>query len=99
MAGLGPLDLLDTVASADPSPLEDLEAKELRENLSDAIAALPERERTVLALYYREELTMRQIGKTLKLCESRISQIHSQAIVHLRRRLRAVYADRVPARS
>ena len=57
---------------------------ELRQRLIDAIETLPEKERLVLTLYYYEELTMKEIGLTLGVVESRVSQIHSAAVVRLR---------------
>jgi RNA polymerase sigma factor for flagellar operon FliA len=48
---------------------------------------LPERERLVITLYYYEEMTMKEIGMVLGVVESRVSQIHSSAVVHLRARL------------
>ena len=61
---------------------------ELKERLAAAIADLPERERLVLTLYYYEELTMREIGLALGVVESRVSQIHSSAVLHLRSALK-----------
>ena len=55
--------------------------------LSDAIAGLPERERLVMALYYDEELNLREIGAVMGVSESRVSQIHSQAVIRLQARL------------
>ena len=57
---------------------------ELKQRLADAIEELPEKERMVLTLYYYEELTMKEIGLTLGVVESRVSQIHSSAVVRLR---------------
>ncbi len=57
---------------------------EMRQRLIDAIEELPEKERMVLTLYYYEELTMKEIGLTLGVVESRVSQIHSSAVVRLR---------------
>ena len=57
---------------------------ELKQHLIDAIEALPEKERTVLTLYYYEELTMKEIGLALGVVESRVSQIHSAAVIRLR---------------
>lgn len=57
---------------------------ELQEKLTEAIECLPERERLVMTLYYFEELTMREIGLALGVVESRVSQIHASAVVHLR---------------
>lgn len=60
---------------------------EMRERLAAAIDQLPERERLVVTLYYYEEMTMKEIGLTLGVVESRVSQIHSSAVLHLRARL------------
>lgn len=57
---------------------------EMKQRLADAIEELPEKERMVLTLYYYEELTMREIGLTLGVVESRVSQIHSSAVLRLR---------------
>jgi RNA polymerase sigma factor FliA len=62
---------------------------EMKQLLADAIDDLPEKERLVLTLYYFEELTMKEIGATLGVVESRVSQIHSSAVVHLRAALGA----------
>lgn len=63
---------------------------ELKQHLIDAIDELPEKERLVLTLYYYEELTMKEIGLTLGVVESRVSQIHSSAVLRLRTSLRAL---------
>ena len=60
---------------------------EMKQQLASAIAELPEKERQVLALYYYEELTMREVGAVLGVGESRVSQIHSMAVLRLRARL------------
>ena len=60
---------------------------EMKHLLAQAIAELPEKERQVLALYYYEELTMKEVGIALGVGESRISQIHSMAVIRLRARL------------
>jgi RNA polymerase sigma factor for flagellar operon FliA len=70
--------------SASDEPLFQCLKGELRQRLMDAIEALPEKERLVLTLYYYEELTMKEIGLTLGVVESRVSQIHSAAVVKLR---------------
>jgi RNA polymerase sigma factor for flagellar operon FliA len=59
----------------------------MQERLAMAIDHLPERERLVVTLYYYEEMTMKEIGLVLGVVESRVSQIHSSAVVHLRARL------------
>lgn len=66
------------------SPFSLLAHSELKETLKNATDSLPEKERLVLSLYYYEELTLKEIGLTLDLTESRICQIHSQAILRLR---------------
>jgi RNA polymerase sigma factor for flagellar operon FliA len=71
-------------ASAEEDPLFLCLAAESRQRLIDAIEELPEKERLVLTLYYYEELTMREIGLTLGVVESRVSQIHSGAVRSLR---------------
>jgi len=63
---------------------------EMKQRLADAIDGLPEKERMVLTLYYYEELTMKEIGLTLGVVESRISQIHSSAVLRLRSGLRGL---------
>lgn len=67
-----------------PDPLEVLQDKRLRAALVKAIAELPDRERTVMGLYYERELNLREIGEVLGVGESRVCQLHSQAIVRLR---------------
>ncbi len=62
--------------------------KELKEALARAIEQLPEKEKLVISLYYLDELTMKETGKVLNITESRVSQIHSQAILRLRAKLR-----------
>jgi RNA polymerase sigma factor for flagellar operon FliA len=65
-----------------------LERKELRTHLAQAIQRLPERERQILALYYEEELTLAEIGEVIGVCESRVSQLRSLAVSRLRTSLR-----------
>jgi RNA polymerase sigma factor FliA len=66
---------------------------ELQEKLTGAVQRLPERERLVMTLYYFEELTMREIGLALGVVESRVSQIHASAVVHLRAALQDLAAQ------
>lgn len=75
---------------ADPQaadPVEALGLGELRERLAEAIEALPERHRLVITLYYYEELTMKEIAMVLGVTESRVSQIHAEAILSLRAKM------------
>jgi RNA polymerase sigma factor FliA len=80
--------LLDTLEDTNgPRPSEALDETEIRETLADAIARLPEREKLVITLYYYEELTLREIGEVLGVTESRVSQLHTKAVLRLRSRL------------
>ncbi|MBR9828774.1 MAG: RNA polymerase sigma factor FliA [Oceanospirillales bacterium] len=74
--------------AAEPDPGHELESDVFKQALIRAIGALPERERLVLSLYYDEELNLKEIGQVLGVSESRVSQIHSQAALRLRGRLR-----------
>jgi len=65
---------------------------ELEERLAEAIQNLPDRERLVMSLYYYEEMTMREIGLALGVVESRVSQVHASAVVHLRAALKDLAA-------
>ena len=69
------------------NPDRELERAEFREALIQSISALPEREALVMSLYYDEELNLREIGEVLEVSESRVCQIHGQALVRLRARL------------
>lgn len=77
--------------SAEDDPLFLCLKGEMKQRLADAIDALPEKERLVLTLYYYEELTMKEIGLTLGVVESRVSQIHSSAVVRLRAALAGLH--------
>jgi RNA polymerase sigma factor FliA len=80
--------LLDTIEDTDaPSPAEALDQTDVRETLADAISRLPEREKLVITLYYYEELTLREIGEVLGVTESRVSQLHTKAILRLKARI------------
>lgn len=65
---------------------------ELEERLAGAIANLPDRERLVMTLYYYEEMTMREIGLAMGVVESRVSQVHASAVIHLRSALKDLAA-------
>ena len=80
--------LMDTIEdTTGPRPADVLDESEMREALADAIARLPEREKLVVTLYYYEELTLREIGEVLGVTESRVSQLHTKAILRLKSRL------------
>ncbi len=70
-----------------PGPQDDLEEEDFRKALATAIEGLPEREKLVLSLYYDDELNLREIGAVLDVSESRVCQIHGQALVRLRARM------------
>ncbi len=83
-------------ASDSENPFALCYQRERRDLLAKASATLPERERIVISLYYEQDLTMKQIGEALEIDESRVSQIHSAAITHLRARVRRMLS---PART
>ena len=70
-----------------------LEEDQFREALAEAISSLPERERLVLSLYYDRELNLREIGAILEVSESRVCQIHGQAVLRVRARLDKWFKD------
>ncbi len=81
------------------TPLVQCLRSEMKELLAKAIGDLPDKERQVLALYYYEELTMKEVGAVLGVGESRVSQIHSMAVVRLRARLSELQASHPPERA
>ena len=84
----GQVSLLDTIR--DPNavdPEEAIDTVELKDRLADAIESLPDRERLVIALYYYETLTLREIGDVLGVTESRVSQLHTKAVLGMRSHL------------
>ncbi len=80
----GDEELAYVAGPAEDDPLFRCLQGEMRQHLMDAIDDLPEKERMVLTLYYYEELTMKEIGLTLGVVESRVSQIHTAAVLRLR---------------
>jgi RNA polymerase sigma factor for flagellar operon FliA len=76
-------------ASGGPSPFDELKVKEVKNVISKVLSDLSEKEQLVITLYYYEELTLKEIAAVLSLTESRISQIHSKAIIRLRAKLRS----------
>jgi RNA polymerase sigma factor for flagellar operon FliA len=82
--------LLDTLQDETaPDPQAALDTSDVKERLTEAIETLPERERLVIALYYFENLTLREIGDVLGVTESRVSQLHSKSVLRLRSRLKS----------
>ena len=74
-------------------PSLQLKLKEIESCIAGAIDELPQKQRLVITLYYYEELTMREIGMTLGVTESRVSQIHAQAVIKLRGKIKQVIMD------
>lgn len=70
-------------------PYESVELVSFKKSLSECISTLPEREALVLSLYYDEELNLREIGQVIDVSESRVSQIHSQALHRLKARMQS----------
>ena len=90
-AGGDQISLIDTIEdTSGPNPEVTLEQTELKEALGEAISRLPEREKLVVTLYYYEELTLREIGEVLGVTESRVSQLHTKAVLRLKARLSGV---------
>ena len=80
--------LLDTIPDPGAAdPVRELDISDMKDSLADAIARLPEREKLVIALYYYENLTLREIGEVLGVTESRVSQLHTKAVLRLKSKL------------
>ncbi len=83
------LNLIDTIEDTDAiEPAQAYRVQALKETLAAAIQRLPERERIVIGLYYYEGFTLKEIGEVLGVTESRVSQLHTKAILHLRGRIK-----------
>ena len=86
--------LLDCLESSNSkNPFAQLKSKGVRRILMDNIDKLPEKQKLVLSLYYYEDLNLKEIGKILEVTESRVSQLHTQAVVKLRSKLKEVLSD------
>lgn len=81
--------LLQQIPDPDLEPSLELESSEFRLALADAIGCLPEREAMVMSLYYEEELNLKEIGEVLGVTESRVCQIHGQALARVRARVQS----------
>ena len=87
-------DLINLLADEkERQPIQLLSLEELKENITRGIEALSPKERTVISLYYYEELTLKEIGEVLGFTESRICQIHTKAILKLRNKIRNYIKD------
>jgi RNA polymerase sigma factor for flagellar operon FliA len=85
--------LLGTLKDTDNDVTSAVEAREVKAALVKAVDDLPPQERTVISLYYFEGLTLKEIKGVLNVSESRVSQIHAQAVIHLRSKLRNLTED------
>jgi RNA polymerase sigma factor for flagellar operon FliA len=91
----GTQDLIESAPSRDENPYDLCLRTEIKERLAEAIGTLSEKEQLIVSLYYREELTMKEIAKVVQLGESRVSQIHAIALPKLRAALQRVdFAER-----
>ena len=79
--------VMDVADEGSLGPSENIEREGMREDLAEAISGLPEREQLVMSLYYEQELNLKEIGAVLGVSESRVCQIHGQAVLRLRARL------------
>jgi len=85
------MSLMDTLSDTTaPNPEKVVEQNEMRDRIAEALDRLPEREKLVIALYYYENLTLREIGEVLRVTESRVSQLHTKAVLGLRSHLSSV---------
>ena len=79
------MEIIDTIEDSNKlNPQERLEEKNVKTDLQKALQRLPERERVLMVLYYQENMTMKEIGTTLNMSESRVCQLHAQAIMKLK---------------
>ncbi len=86
---VGEESVTESLSGESKEPLDFLEMDKFREGLAKAVSGLPERERLVMSLYYDEELNLREIGAVLGVSESRVCQIHGQALMRLKARMSA----------
>jgi RNA polymerase sigma factor FliA len=84
----------ELLSSGEPEPSDELQREERSAGIAAAVEQLPERERLVMSLYYSDELNLKEIGKVLGVTESRVCQIHSQALVRIRARMKSADAVR-----
>jgi len=85
--------LVDTLKDGESDVTLEVESREVKASLVKAVGELPPQERTVISLYYFEGQTLKEIKGHLNVSESRVSQIHAQAVIHLRQKLRELKGD------
>ena len=79
------LEIIDTIEDTNKlNPQEQAEEKNVKQELEKALQRLPERERIIMVLYYQENMTLKEIGETINMSESRVCQLHAQAIMKLK---------------
>ena len=92
----GDIEIIDTIQDTRAlAPHEEMEEKDVKKELEDALKRLPERERTIMVLYYHENMTLKEIGEAINVSESRISQLHAQAIMKLKNLLSENRSERL----
>lgn len=90
------VEIIDTIEDTNSiNPLEKLEEKDAKNELQRALRSLPERERMIMVLYYHENMTLKEIGEAIEVSESRVCQLHAQAIMKLRNILTSNRAERM----
>lgn len=78
------IEIIDTIQDNRLNPQEEMEEKDVKKELEIALRKLPERERMIMVLYYHENMTLKEIGETIEISESRVCQLHAQAIMKLK---------------
>lgn len=79
------VEIIDTIQDTNKlNPQEQAEEKNVKHELERALRRLPERERIIMVLYYQENMTLKEIGETISMSESRVCQLHAQAIMKLK---------------
>lgn len=79
------MEIIDTIQDTNKlNPQEQMEEKNVKQQLEKALKRLPERERVIMVLYYQENMTLKEIGQTLNMSESRVCQLHAQSIMKLK---------------
>ena len=90
------VEIIDTIQDTKTlNPQEEMEEKDVKKELEVALKRLPERERMIMVLYYHENMTLKEIGETIEVSESRVCQLHAQAIMKLKNILSENRSDRL----
>lgn len=89
------IEIIDTIQDERLNPQETMEEKDVKKELEIALKKLPERERMIMVLYYHENMTLKEIGETIEISESRVCQLHAQAIMKLKNILSTNRSERL----